>query len=127
MKNKLNIDEFGIFLVWMGIIFSLISYFTKSTFLNSFGFVIFVFAIYRSFSGQKERRSLENKQFKEKLVDPIKQAFKNGKKDATKLNRSKDYKYIACPHCGQKLRIPKKKGNVKVKCPKCGEKFDARS
>ncbi|WP_099321062.1 hypothetical protein [Anaerococcus sp. Marseille-P3625] len=127
MKSKLNIDEFGIFLVWMGIIFSLISYFTKSTFLNSFGFVIFVFAIYRSFSRQTQRRALENEQFKEKFINPIKKAIKNGKNDATKLNRNKDFKYIACPNCGQKLRIPKKKGNVKVRCPKCGEKFDARS
>ena len=114
MNNKINTDEFGIFLLWAGIIISLISYFAKSSFLYTLGFVFFAYAIFRAFSKNIEKRRFENNYFKEKFLNPIKR-------------NDKDHKYITCPICGQKLRIPKKKGKIKVKCPKCGSKFDARS
>lgn len=123
MKNKVNIDEFGIFLVWLGIIANVISYFTKSDFLNYLGLGFVIYAIYRSFSSKREQRAAENQAFKDKILYPIKKSFGSAKK----RRKDKDHKYVSCPHCGQKLRIPKNKGKVRVKCAKCGAKFDARS
>lgn len=123
MNNKVNIDELGIFLVWLGIIANVIAYFTKSNFLNYFGLGIFIFAIFRSLSSKKGQRAAENLAFKQKILNPIKKSFTS----FNKQRKDKDHKYVSCPHCGQKLRIPKKKGKVRVKCAKCGAKFDARS
>ncbi len=124
MDKRLNIDEYGIFLIWVGIILNIISYFTKWTFLNILGLVVVIQAIFRALSRNKDQRALENKMFKEKILNPVKKSFKNFKNETV---GDKDYKYVSCPHCGQKLRIPKKKGKVRVRCPKCGSKFDARS
>lgn len=124
MKDRFTIDEFGIFLVWVGIISSLISYFAKSSFFNSLGVVFVIYAIFRSFSRNKLKRGLENQAFKKQFLNPVKNSFKN-LKPANK--RDKDHKYVTCSKCGQKLRLPKGKGKVKVKCPKCGNKFEARS
>lgn len=33
------------------------------------------------------------------------------------------YAYFTCPTCKQKLRVPRKKGKVRVHCPKCGTEF----
>lgn len=49
MENKFNIDEYGIFLVWTGIIISIISYFAKSSFLNYLAAIVVIYAIYRFF------------------------------------------------------------------------------
>lgn len=39
----------------------------------------------------------------------------------------KNYKYLACPQCMQKLRVPKGKGRIRVTCSKCGNRFEAKS
>jgi MJ0042 family finger-like protein len=124
MKNKFNIDEFGIFLVWTGIILSIISYFAKSSFLNYLAGILVIYAIYRFFSRNTAKRSMENTQFKNSFLNPVKKSFKGFKKNS---DSKKNFKYVKCPSCNQKLRIPNKKGKIKVRCPKCGNKFDARS
>lgn len=124
MDKKFNIDELGIFLVWMGIILTIISYFTKSGFLNYFAGAFFIYALFRFFSQNKGRRAIENNQFVNGFLNPVKKSLTSFKKDTV---GDKNYKYVSCPSCGQKLRIPKKKGKVKVRCPKCQNKFEARS
>ena len=37
------------------------------------------------------------------------------------------FKYLVCPHCAQKLRVPRGKGKLRVTCTKCGYKFEAKS
>ena len=124
MKNRFNVDEFGIFLVWVGIISSVISYFAKSSFFSSLGMIFFIYAIFRSFSRNKLKRALENKAFKKQFLNPVKNSFKGFKQNDS---MNKGHKEVSCPNCGQKLRIPKGKGKLKVKCPKCSTKFEARS
>ena len=42
-------------------------------------------------------------------------------------NERRKYKHLACPHCAQKLRVPRGKGKLRVTCTKCGYKFEAKS
>ena len=44
-----------------------------------------------------------------------------------KLNEMKNYKITKCPQCGQKLRLPRKKGKIVVTCKRCLHKFDFRT
>ena len=44
-----------------------------------------------------------------------------------KLNEMKNYKITKCPQCGQKLRLPRKKGKIDVTCKRCLHKFDFRT
>lgn len=47
-----------------------------------------------------------------------------------KLKDLKDRRYyviISCPKCSQKLRLPKKKGNIIVTCKRCANQFKIRT
>lgn len=39
----------------------------------------------------------------------------------------KNYKYLSCPQCMQKLRVPRGKGRLRVTCTRCGNKFETKS
>ena len=43
--------------------------------------------------------------------------------DIQKLMQLIDYKIINCPHCKQRLRVPKDKKNLKITCQKCKNNF----
>ena len=126
MQKKYGIDEYGIFLVWIAIVAVIVAYFIKSTVLNGISSFIVIYAIFRTMSSNIVKRNQENQVFVENVIDPIKGVF--GKSKSTKTgSKEAGFKYISCPSCGQKLRIPKNKGKIKIRCPKCKEKFDAKS
>ena len=52
-------------------------------------------------------------------------AKKSGKKPS--WNEMRQYKYLLCPQCAQRLRVPRGKGKLRVTCPKCRTKFEVRS
>lgn len=39
----------------------------------------------------------------------------------------KQYKYLICPQCAQRLRVPRGKGRIRVTCTNCGNVFQTRS
>lgn len=43
------------------------------------------------------------------------------------INEKKNYKITKCPNCGQKLRLPRRKGKIVVTCKRCLHKFDFRT
>ena len=90
MNKKHGIDEYGIFLVWVAIIITVISYFTKSSILNIFSLIIVAYAVYRAFSNNQYKRLMENRMFREKFLDPMKKQFRIGKRKS----KDKNYKYI---------------------------------
>jgi len=39
----------------------------------------------------------------------------------------RQYKYLICPQCTQRLRVPRGKGRIRVTCTNCGNVFEAKS
>ncbi len=39
----------------------------------------------------------------------------------------KQYKYMICPQCTQRLRVPRGKGRIRVTCTRCGNVFETKS
>lgn len=37
------------------------------------------------------------------------------------------YKYLICPQCAQRLRVPRGMGKLRVTCTRCGNRFETRS
>lgn len=69
------------------------------------GIVILVFC--RMFSKSIYRRQAENQKWLNFL----------------KRIKDRNHKYFRCPHCKQRVRVPRHKGKINIRCPRCGEKF----
>ena len=52
-------------------------------------------------------------------------AKKSGKKPS--WNEMRQYKYLLCPQCAQRLRVPRGKGRIRVTCTNCGNVFETKS
>lgn len=80
-------------------------------------------SIYRMFSKNIAKRQLENERF---LIwwRNLKSQFNRKKQQ---MQDSKTYKFLKCPQCGQKLRLPKGRGKIRITCPKCGKQFEKRT
>lgn len=44
-----------------------------------------------------------------------------------RAEESRQYRRFSCAQCGQKLRVPKGKGKIRITCTKCGHKFVKRT
>lgn len=85
--------------------------------------IFLILAIYyRMFSKNINARYLENQKFLE-ITSSIRRPMKRIKSNVS----DKEYKYIECPNCKQQLRVPRKKGKIKVICKKCSNKFEVRT
>jgi DNA-directed RNA polymerase subunit RPC12/RpoP len=116
-------DQLSLALTLAACLLSIISSFFRLTVLYYIFFaldtLLFVYAVYRMFSKNIEKRRKENMAFMN-LVNRIKMWYYNSK---SSMQQRKFYKVFVCPKCGQKLRVPKGKGKVAIKCSKCGNRI----
>ena len=68
---------------------------------------VVVFAFYRMLSRNIVLRQKENQQWL---------SFWARLKD-------RNHRYFRCPHCKQRVRVPRHKGKISIRCPRCGDKF----
>lgn len=87
------------------------------------GVILIIYAVFRSVSKNKYKRSQELHAFEEFLLVVNREIYKL----KAKISDFRKYKIFKCPSCSQKLRVPRKKGRVTVTCKKCGTEFKGRT
>lgn len=107
------------------------------TVLVTLGAALMVYAYFRMFSSDTAARSRENGSYLQrrsavssKLKAPFSGAARQGRRaaaQAAEQAKDRDHRYFACPKCGQRIRVPKGAGKIRVTCPKCGEKFEKKA
>jgi len=111
MMGRYGTDKLNSLLLWIAVIFVLLSVFLQNPVLNlvavlaAYGLMGVV--IFRSLSRNTYRRHRENRRYLN-LLERLK---------------DREHKYFACPKCKQSVRVPKGKGKIAITCPKCREKF----
>ena len=130
--------------------FDLLSIFllTISLFLN-FGriprlisLLIYAIVVFRAFSKNKYKRSLELNKFTN-FINNILRRFNKQLPYTTNvslevippmftrlkytINQKIQYKIVTCPNCGQKLRLPRRKGKIIAPCKRCHNEFRLRT
>lgn len=105
--------------------------------------IILIYAIYRAFSKKIYKRKEEYNVFytyTNKLLNKFGKSIPYNLQNydlnnisflfvriKQKYTQFRDYKITKCPNCGQKLRLPRRKGKIVVTCKKCSTKFDFRT
>lgn len=114
-----------------------------SRYTSLIGFALVIISLLRIFSRNLSKRRAENNSLINFLNKPLSKLglripYNSQPIDFTsfsyiyqviknKLNEKKNYKITSCPKCGQKLRLPRKKGKIVVTCKRCLHKFDFRT
>ncbi|MEG0229458.1 MAG: hypothetical protein RR549_00860 [Oscillospiraceae bacterium] len=128
MYGRYGNDSFGFFLIIFSLILTFVSNFFRGDLnivfylIDIFSTILIVFAIFRIFSKNINKRRNENNKFS-KIWYPIKNRFKS------KTAKMKDttHKYFKCSKCSQQVRVPAGRGKIEICCPKCGFRFIKKS
>ena len=78
--------------------------------------------IFRFFSRNTYKRSMENRKFME-FFGRVKRWILLQR---NKIKYRKTHVYRKCPHCKMVLRLPRQKGEHQVKCPGCASRFHVK-
>jgi ribosomal protein L37AE/L43A len=112
-------DRLGIALFIAYMALAVLSSILGSLLLYILSFAVFGYMIFRIFSRNKMKRTAENTKFLYGWYN-----FKNRwRLTAQRMRDMKTYRYLSCPDCRQKVRVPRGKGKVNITCPKCRAKF----
>ena len=119
------------------------SLFNISKYTSFIGFALVIVSLLRIFSKNISKRRSENNTLVNFLNKPLSKlnlripyniqpidftSFSYSYKILkNRLKEKKNFKITKCPNCGQKLRLPRKKGKIVVTCKRCLHKFDFRT
>ena len=129
MQGRYGVDDFSRFI--MGVVLTLIiltmgvTMFNRNvgSILDFLGIAAIVYAYFRIFSRNIQQRYAENQKYLQ-VTSKFRLRFN---KEKNLMKQRKTHHIYSCPGCGQKIRIPRGKGNIEIECPKCHTKFVKRS
>ena len=113
MNGRRGPDDLASFCVWAAVILIVIDLFAHTGWLSWVSVALVVYAVWRMCSKNVYARMSENDAFL-KALGPIRPWVQNPSRAAHEL---RSYKHATCPSCGQKVRVPRGKGKLRVTCP----------
>lgn len=125
MYGRYGVDKFGIHMLWACVAVNVISMFLPrsiSMYVMLVVDVVLLYQLYRTFSKNIVKRSIENTRYLTFLTR-VRRTFK-----VIKLNLSdRQYHYFLCPECAQMVRVPRGRGKVEIQCPNCRKSFERKA
>lgn len=122
MIGRYEIDELYKVLSIVYFILILVNIFIRSKIITILEILLIIIIFYRVLSKNIKQRKKENDLYL-KIKNKVVSIFNYNKK---KYKDRNTHMYKKCPNCGQKIRLPLKKGKHTVKCPKCNYKFEVK-
>ena len=128
MYGRNGIDQLGLTVVWTSLILDILTMFLSGRFsllgtiLYWLSMVAWVYALFRVFSKNLNKRRSENQRFMSWWWK-----VKRSRGAAKARHADKDHKYFTCKSCGTICRVPAGKGKIIITCPKCGAQIQGRS
>lgn len=122
-RGRYGLDQLGRFMQILAIVFLVIKLMTKNGVFDYLALALMIYVIYRVMSKDFAKRSAENANYLN-LKNTI---FKKVSWTYLTIFGKDGYKFFACKNCGQELKVPKKKGKIKISCPSCKEEIVTRT
>ena len=123
MTGRNGPDQLSLALIWAGLILYLLDAFTHTGIFSLLGMAAYVYAIFRLFSRNVEKRRSENARYVQKTGE-IKLQFRQAR---VRFQKRKEFKNFKCPKCKAILRLPRGVGEVTVTCGKCHHAFTEKA
>lgn len=137
MRGRYGMDQFNRFLLIVALILIVLNTFLRMRWIHLLEVFVLIYIYCRMFSRNYANRSRENQKYLE-ITSGIRHKFqrrsapqydgswsnKNGTTFHTVKDKSK--KILRCPGCGEKMRVPKGVGKIRISCPHCGTKFEKK-
>ena len=122
MVGRYGVDQLNFALLGGYLLLYILTCLFRSSLLNLLATAVILWAFYRMFSRQLERRRQENARFMDAVGPMVRQYNANKCR-----RRDKEHCYFRCPNCGQQLRVPKGKGKISITCRSCGASFEEKT
>jgi hypothetical protein len=128
LSGRYGFDQLFRFLLMTAVVCTLLSVLLRNapvlgSFFNAASVVLLLWATFRVFSRNIEKRYLENLHYMQHVASVIKRFLVR-----REMHRQrKEYKFFVCPSCKTNLRVPKGKGKINITCCKCGNRFQGKS
>ena len=123
MNGRYGADQLSKFMLYVVIACLILNIFVRKQSLYLLSLVILGVCYFRMFSRNYAKRSAENQKYLS-----VTQDIRNWtEKRKRRIVQSRDFHIYKCPSCGQKIRIPRGKGRIRIKCPKCRNEFEKKS
>lgn len=123
MKGRYGVDQLSLALMVLSLLGSISLSLLTEGFIRYLPYIFLILCFARILSKNFSKRYNENRIYMNVVgppLDSIRLFFKH-------LKQRRTHKFVKCPHCKQKLRIPRKKGKIEITCPKCHNSFEGRS
>ena len=113
MQGRYGIDHFSRFLLVGALVCVLLSGLLRASALNYVSWILLIWMYYRMFSKNIRKRCEEERMY----MDTKEKVVRFCKGDKSVISDSKTHKIYRCPHCRQKIRVPRGKGKIEITCP----------
>ncbi len=123
MYGRYGFDQFTRALIICSLVLSVMMNLTRISWLILIAYVPFIYALYRTFSKDIQRRTHENMAYM-RFSGNLRNRFVHLK---LYLVGTKSHKYYKCSKCKQLIRVPRNKGRIAITCPKCRNEFIRRT
>ena len=105
MYGRNGADQLGLCIIWTAILLDIVGMLTKkvpllSSIIGAVTTVMVLWALFRVFSRNLEKRRAENAAFLQKFWWPLKRKLSSGKQQ----RMDKEHKYFTCPKCRHEIR-----------------------
>ena len=123
MYGRYGVDQLSFCILIFALLLDIIGVFAHFQIFKILGLILLLICYLRTFSKNTYKRINENNKFLT-IYNPIKNKinlFIYHTKD------KKTHKYLKCPNCKQKLRVPRNVGKLTVTCPKCKTEFKKKA
>lgn len=122
MRGRYGTDQLYMGMLVLALALMLVNLFSGWSVLTMFTWVLLALMLFRSFSRNIRRRSMENLWFL-KLWQPVRN---KGGLTVRRVKEFRTHRFRTCPSCRTVLRLPRKRGKHTVVCPKCRNSFKVR-
>ncbi|HCJ56199.1 zinc ribbon domain-containing protein [Lutispora sp.] len=119
MIGRYGMDQLSNAMLMLSIVFLVVNSLIGSGIFNIFAMIILILCYARMFSKNINKRREENMKFLQ-WWNPIKLKLIQF---VNRARGGKSYRYFKCTQCGQRLRVPRGKGKIRIICPKCRNEF----